>query len=57
MPILQDPDTRLRLKSKNIKKQNISSDIVNDIINKMTIELQKNKRRGCIICATDWLSG
>ncbi len=43
MPILYTPDTQLRLKSKNIEKQQIYSNTVKDIINKLTIELQKTK--------------
>jgi peptide deformylase len=43
MPILYTPNTQLRLKSKSIKKQDINSDVVNNIINKLTIALQKTK--------------
>ena len=43
MPIVQSPNKKLLTKSKEIKKQYICSNIINSIINEMSIELHKTK--------------
>jgi peptide deformylase len=43
MSIIQSPNKKLLLKSNEVKKQCISSNIINSIINKMSIELHKTK--------------